>query len=219
MKFLVAAAVAATIGVSAGAASAATFVVGDGTDFALTANFDPGAGAGIIGAGDIVQAFDGSAAGPFADFSLANALQLLDAPTDLEFTLLSSEAGYFNITTSNGVTILDGTQANGASTIVGSQALDGPLQFSFGTNGGAGLVDLFADNGAGTIDGRLAIAFYMIDARTIIALFDDSGAGPDSDFDDLVVRISAVPIPAPAGFLIAAVAGFGFLSRRRSALA
>ena len=47
--------------------------------------------------------------------------------------------------------------------------------------------------------------------------FDDSGAGPDADYDDIVFRIdiTAVPLPAAAWLLIGGMAGLGFASRKR----
>ena len=60
------------------------------------------------------------------------------------------------------------------------------------------------------------MAFKLIDATTAIALFDDGGAGPDRDYDDIVMKISVAPVPLPPAILLfgTALAGLGWLRRR-----
>ena len=60
----------------------------------------------------------------------------------------------------------------------------------------------------------------------VYAFFDDGGAGPDADFDDMVVRITALdlscggetspnPIPAALPLFATGLGVIGFLARRR----
>ena len=56
----------------------------------------------------------------------------------------------------------------------------------------------------------------MISSTAFYVLFDDI-AGGDRDFDDIAMRVdvSAVPLPAAAFPLLTALAGLGFVGRRR----
>jgi hypothetical protein len=51
--------------------------------------------------------------------------------------------------------------------------------------------------------------------RSVILFFDDNGANGDSDYDDLVVRLSVVPVPPSLPLLLGALVGLHYVSRRR----
>ena len=65
----------------------------------------------------------------------------------------------------------------------------------------------------------LAFSAIFNNGRSVIVGYDDSGAGPDFDYDDLVARIDVAPIPLPAAvwLLAAGLGGLGFVARRRRA--
>lgn len=88
----------------------------------------------------------------------------------------------------------------------------GPLSFSFLTSIGSGHVA----NGSNNLSGSGAPNFFASvagnsasrDGSSIWLFLDDGGGGPDSDYDDMAVRVSFTPavVPLPAsGVLLAAV--------------
>ncbi len=101
------------------------------------------------------------------------------------------------------------------------------LDYQFTTSGGGGKT---AKNGA--IDPGLRIGYFIDQnapvspdgVQSIFALFDDGGAGPDSDFDDMIIQFSIspnaivvpTPLPAPLVLFLTGLLGLGFLGRFRS---
>jgi hypothetical protein len=83
-----------------------------------------------------------------------------------------------------------------------------------------------AVNGGGITGGatQTAIAFYQVNDNLVYAFFDDSGAGPDRDFDDIVVRIDVsisgappppVPLPGALPLFVSGLGAMGLLGWRR----
>jgi len=167
-----------------------------------------------VGQGSPITYFDSSTGG----------LGLKVSPTTnqtLRFTYLGKEAGYTNtsyIIGFNGDTLFNtGTSAYGdTKTVVFNGTITaGLVPFEFHASTGDS-----ARNG-GPISAGLRIAFSDIFANaysalgTVYAFFDDGGAGPDHDYDDLVMRISVVPVPPALLLFGSGLAGLGLLARRR----
>src|SRR5262249_35810817 len=82
--------------------------------------------------------------------------------------------------------------------------------------------NLNAING-GPIANGLHVAFFYGNAlhSIVYAFFDDGGAGPDADYDDMVVKIEAfnaalqAPIPSALVLFGSALLGLTVLGRRR----
>ena len=159
----------------------------------------------------------------------------------IEYTYLGKEAGFDNAFLVLGNTKFDTNTTSPGSTAFETLAAAGQLNFSFYTNLPAGAS---VANGSNTdIKADLSytgpnffVSFYDPTGQTtnlgaygygysgIIAL-DDGGAGPDKDFDDLVVKFqimspgtlmtSAVPEPSTWAMMILGFFGVGFMAYRR----
>jgi hypothetical protein len=169
----------------------------------LGPSFDSSASMGLLSNGDSITIYSGPAiAGTVGGLTL-------DSAVDLKVEYLGKEAGFTNIFHYNADLFTTGVTAPGTSvTIAGAAA--GILPFFFQTSGGG--VPGSAENG-GPIAANLQIAFAALGDGSFIALYDDGGAG--TDFDDMAVRISVVPLPAAAWLLISALLGLVSFSRIR----
>ncbi|GHF74897.1 VPLPA-CTERM sorting domain-containing protein [Seohaeicola zhoushanensis] len=219
----IAIAAAATATMAAGAASAATLTFSPSTGVAVawgsgnynagpcaatpTKCYDPtGTAAGL--ALDL-HTFDSSNPGPGLH---------LDKAATLTVTFLGKEAGATNVAFSLGGDVSNNDLVGTSYKVsVGAGALDFAFKSSLGT------VASNDGNFVDTATRRSAMGFSDIftDGTTsyVYAYFDDSGAGLDRDYDDMVVKItvSSVPVPAAGFLLIAGLGGLAALKRRKKA--
>ena len=207
---------------SISSAVAATFSLSSGgTAGTLPASFNP-TGIAAINADGITV---GTAITIFSGTGNTGGL-LLSPNTDvsLTFTFMGKEAGYTNQLLTGSTVLLSNNAAPGTAS--------GPIAFNAGTNPGVVPFsflavtpgNLSAVNG-GSIASGLQIAFAKISDSIFYAFFDDGGAGPDKDFDDMVVRITAsdvirtnqgsTPIPAALPLFATGLGGLGLLGWRR----
>ena len=207
------------------AASAATLSLA-GTGYAtvaLTGTFDLDGGAAYNALDAASVARDGTSVSVLtgAAKNASNGLRV-SGPARVTYTYLGSEAGFTNI-----ALLLPTTELfrNHGSSSVGDTktttvSAAGLLNFLFRTvSGSPGEI---ANNGSASPNtASIAIAYSALfnGGKSAIVLFDDTGAGPDRDYDDLGLRIdvAAVPVPAAGLMLAGALAGLGALRRRRSA--
>jgi hypothetical protein len=205
-------------GATTAAQSATLSLSVGGVAGSLPANFDPSGLAAINADGIHI----GTA---ITIFNTANTGGLLISPQNvtLTFDFMGKEAGFVNqARLTDGTFLFD----NHAAPITSS----GPLAFSFGS---APVAVPFLFRAPGTLDAinggaiaaGLQIAFAKVSDTIFYAFFDDGGAGPDKDFDDMVVRITAAstrgggpgptPLPAALPLFASGLGALGLVSWRR----
>jgi hypothetical protein len=204
----------AALGIS-GAASAATLQIDNGTAFAWGSGNYVACGTPALPSTRCYDP-DGAAAG------LSNDLQVfergssypglvLTGATVLRFTFLGSESRATNEASWAGGSFSNRTSAVGSFFEVALGAGTVPFDFtsSLGTFAGSAGIS----SGAGIAFGGLSQ-----DGRSVIAYFDDSGARQDRDWDDMVVQVEVVPLPASALLLLAGIGGLAAFRRLRRAV-
>lgn len=201
---------------------AATLTITGGTAAFLGANFNPTNSASMaldgIGVGTAIKYFDSST-------TTADGLFVSPLIAGLSFQYKGYEAGYTNVAAAELV-------YSGTPMFTNNSTAPETLSFNvYDTTANGGLVPFLfrsitgnrtAANG-GPVDPGSRIAFAQVNANTVYAFFDDSGAGPDSDYDDMVVKITAfggdtsltTPIPAALPLFASGLGVFGFVARRR----
>jgi hypothetical protein len=188
-----------------GAAEAASLSVTGGTTIAMPGNND--FGANLIAAG--------------ATFGLIYGGTLnATGPGTVTYTYMAAESGFtntFNVYTQGSYALIDleytATEANeawAANALIGSQSVvAGALSVEF--TGGT-----LAQNGA------TGFGVYLTSNPNLVFLgYDDSGAGPDSDYDDMIIKVefapSPVPVPAAIPLFLSGLAAMGLINRRKAA--
>jgi hypothetical protein len=143
---------------------------------------------------------------------------VLDGTARVTFTYILKEAAYTNILaeTTAGWNPLFNTASTAIGTESGSVDMGpGLLAFTLKT-----LSQALSFANDGQAQGKVSLAFSRIfnNGRSVIVGYDDSGAGPDRDYDDLVARIDVAPVPLPAAawLLVAGLGGLGAAARRRT---
>jgi hypothetical protein len=137
-------------------------------------------------------------------------LGLSVAAPAIKYTFLGKEASFVNSSFNFlGASVLTNTQATGTSvTTPGPIGPIATLAFKFSGPSGD------AVNGSPAVSPRLA---FLLIGDIAYAFFDDGGASNDADFDDMIVSIEVVPLPAAAWLLLAGLGGMGLVARRRKA--
>lgn len=144
---------------------------------------------------------------------------MIDNPGYVTFTFLGKEAGYSNFFFDIGgvpiSTILD-TGPSVGLTSTQTYLAAGQLNFSFGTltnPPGGGVSNGSALNTSPTF----AIFGGQTSGYKYILGYDDVGAGPDRDFDDMVIGVNVTPVPEPEIYAMMAVGLglMGWVGRRR----
>jgi hypothetical protein len=217
--------VGAAIVMAPAAASAATLsLAGSGyVDFILNSSFD----LDNIGTDytDLTGGYGVGTGGPSTVFNTVSVLYsgaknatnglYVDGPATVTYTYLGKEASFTNnLKFAAGDTTLFTTAVSDLGDTSGPfDILAGLLPFKLTSNSDADVV--FNNAGATT---NMNIAYLLLSATSALVFLDDFGAGPDSDFDDIGIRIDIAAVPLPAGLPLLA-AGLGLLgwvgSRRR----
>lgn len=203
----------------AGAASAATLSVVGGTSSVLPSDFSAsviGGPAPLPAVGDPITSFSGN-----TPFGAGEGLQV-SGDTQLKYTFMGKEAYASNSVVSIGGATLTNTGTVGSSFTVNQTG--GLVSFLFSTletifedinsNGTYG-ESLAINNGGASSFGGLHMAFSSVfNGGTSVLVFFGDGRG-DADFDDMVIRIDAVPLPASALMLLGGLGGLGALRARK----
>lgn len=180
---------------AAAPAHALVLTVDGGLDGTVAADFDPVGFPGGVSAGDPIKIFNSVTPG---------GLKLL-ADAKLKFEYYGKEADFVNF-------FVDGSDSfSTATSIVGDSFItntpNGFVPFKFVQQHGGFL----EANNNGPIAAGLSIAFADLGNNSFLIMFNDGS--PDFDRDDLVVRVSAVPLPAAAWLLLSAIIGLLGISR------
>ena len=209
----------AAVGMS-GMASAATLNINGGT----TVDFESGNYKSDCSGGKATCYDPTGPAGAFdfdlqAFFSSATYPGLtLSAPAPVRVTFLGKEAGATNAVFTMGTQQLTNVMAIGSSFVYSAvPGLNDALDFTFRVINAAGGASLGSEAGSDGFTPGAGIAFYQVNSRLVYAYFDDSGAGENGDWDDMVVSIEVIPLPASALLLLGGLGGLAAMKRRRKA--
>jgi hypothetical protein len=155
----------------------------------------------------------------------------LNANSKIKVEFLGAEAAYRNTFTFGGNSFVNQNFGNGRNVVPSSfarlpsyavDAVAGLLGFSFSTSGGNQSVTNGSNVGLPNSNTNLGVNFFASFGNTLnrtgsvlTLFFDDDGANNDDNHDDLVIRLTAIPVPAAVLPLITALGGLGFVGRRR----
>jgi hypothetical protein len=136
-----------------------------------------------------------------------------------EFRIDDGSGGFASISTGGGKALP--TSLTSSYETIYANASEGIVRFGFLTPDAVGSSSLIGDPYVANIDGQDNtpgfVNFFSYAARdgSIWLWLDDTGAGVDDNHDDMVVRISVVPLPAGGVLLLTGLAGFGAMRRRK----
>lgn len=159
-----------------------------------------------VGAGDTIKAFGNNATA----FDGSNGLALSDK-SKIDIMFLGKHANASN----SAFNLSGGSLSNNGAAGATISAVDLPdwIALVFETIKAGGPESI--TNNVGQTDPLLSMGFYQENDKNVIAFFGD-GRG-DSDYDDMVVRISVVPLPAGGLLLLSAMGGFAVVRRKKKA--
>lgn len=214
-------------------ATAATFALGTAASaatFTLTGGFDgsiPGTSQPLSPNNDVLDEIGlGPSLGGFFGTTVS-----IDTDATVRVDLIGSEAGNANTFTMGGGSVSGGQNGNnveadinGLDSFIASIAA-GDLSFVFDSlrpatgatgsvaNGGNpqvefGQINFFASFGPGNEDDRSGSTLWLF--------LDDIGQTGGDNHDDLVIRISAVPLPAGAVLLMTGLGAMALRRKRKS---
>lgn len=203
----------------AGSASAASLSIVGGKDVALPSNYNPQPNQVVapgVNIGTVIKVFGNSPEGEL--FNGSNGL-MLSHSRKLVYEYLGSQANHIN----EAIELIMGSSLNNKLSNVGDtiEAKDdgGIVDFMYKTTRPATLAVRKITNGIGHSGAAgsqfLSIGFYQEKDDSVLAFFGDGQK--DNDHDDMIVRISIVPLPAGGLLLLTALGGFAAMRRRKTA--
>lgn len=211
----------------AGAASAASLTLagtgygitktigGTGASFSLVTPTYTGLTGGVGDVGDRLYILSGTVK------TASNGLSM-SAPARVRLTYLGSEAGFTNTSVNllTAATIFS-NKVNSVGNVVQAVFPAGLLAFAYRSGNGSGIANNGAAFNTNLADIGIAFSDLFNGGKSVLVFFDDNGAGPDRDFDDLAMRVDVASVPAPAAglLLVGALGGLGAAARRRHAAA
>lgn len=201
---------------AAGQASASLLSVIGGADENLPSDFDPNPSVpGLIAEDDSTLAIEGTAIKAFTTTTIAGAGLSLAKGRTLVYTFMGSEAGFTNRSFDMATEVFNENVTTPGSVFV-SFSNAGLVDFSFTSNDATLPATRFITNGVGGSPAGLNLSFALApDGQSYYALYGDNTG--DSDRDDMIILITAVPVPAGGLLLLTALAGLGVARRRKAA--
>ena len=162
-------------------------------------------------------------------FGLVHSVDVLVAGAHT-FESVGGESGYKNQFTAIDETIWENNDGN-ISTVEETAVANLPLGmlpngemsfkgFNQAMDTNIGVDAYIGDIGFGVFFSKNGLDFASNPISYVFLAYDDGGAGPDGDYDDIFVRteatVSVVPLPASALLLLGGLGGFSILRRKRT---